>query len=241
MRRVKSLHPHFTAGALFCISACSAAGLHEQCKQTFGRSEIAREQSTIRIDGCHQSDAPKVMPFGNHLRAHQHIHFTTVHARQLSFQRAFQFGAVGINAHDLHGVTIRPFDIHQQLGQMFFKLLRAAPHGRNVGIATCGARAGHALCEAAVVAAQSAINFVKHPKRTAMRTFTFPTAIGAMQNGGITSSVEQQHALLALGHTLLNSSHQGCRQNSFARLMVHVNTAHKRQLTCTNARRHRQS
>ena len=82
---VKSLDPHFTAGTLCRIASCSAAGLHEQCKQTFWRSEIAGEQSAIRVDGCHQSNAPKVMPFGNHLCANQHIHLTTVHPRQLGF------------------------------------------------------------------------------------------------------------------------------------------------------------
>ena len=91
---------------------------------------------------------------------------------------------------------------------MFFKLLRAAPHGGNVGIAACGAHAGHPFGETAVVAAQGAVNFVKHPKRTAMRAFTFPAAICAMQHGRIAAPVEQQHALLALGHTLLNGGHQ---------------------------------
>ena len=124
---------------------------------------------------------------------------------------------------------------------MFFKLLGAAPHGRNVGIATSWACTGHTLGKAAVVAAQGAINFVKHPKRTAMRAFTFPAAICAMQYGCITPSVEQQHALLALGHTLLNGGHQGRRQNSFARLVVHVYAAHEGQLTCPNARGHGQA
>ena len=85
VRRVKSLHPHFTAGALFCIAPRSAAGLHQQCKQALGRSEIAREQSTIWVDGGHQCDAPKVMPFGNHLSAHQDIDFAAVHTCQLRF------------------------------------------------------------------------------------------------------------------------------------------------------------
>ena len=93
---------------------------------------------------------------------------------------------------------------------MFFELFCASPHGRNVDIAASGASAGHTLREAAVVAAQGAIYFVKHPKRTAMRAFTFPVAIWAVQHGGITAPVEQQHALLTLCHPFLNGSHQGC-------------------------------
>ena len=82
---MESLHPHFTAGTLCSITTCAPSRLHEQGKQALWRPEVAREQSTVWIDRGYQSDAPKVVPFGNHLRAHQHIHFAAVHTGQLSF------------------------------------------------------------------------------------------------------------------------------------------------------------
>ena len=55
------------------------------------------------------------MTLRNHLRPHQHIHFAAVNACQLRFERALQLGAVGINAHDAHGLAIGPLHIDQQL------------------------------------------------------------------------------------------------------------------------------
>ena len=124
---------------------------------------------------------------------------------------------------------------------MLFKLLGAAAHRRNVSVATSGAGTRDTLRKTAMVTPQGAVNFVKHSKGTAMRAFTFPTAICAMQDWCIASAIEQQHALLTFGNPRLNGGNQRCRQHCFARLMVHVNAPHKRQLTRTNSRRHLQT
>ena len=112
---------------------------------------------------------------------------------------------------------------------MFFQLFGTAPHGGNVGIATSRAGAWHALGHAAMVTSQGAVNFVKHAVGTAMCTFAFPIAISAVQHRCITAPVQQQHALLTLGHALLNGRDQRRRQHGFARLVVHVHAPDKWQ------------
>ena len=85
----------------------------------------------------------------------------------------------------------------QQFAQVFFELLGAPANGRDVGVAAFGAGAWHPLGQAAVVAAQRAVDLVEHAESAAMFALAFPAAVGAMQHRGIAAPVEQQHALLA--------------------------------------------
>ena len=87
VRWVKGLHPHFAGGTLRGIASCAATGLHQQRKQTLGCSEVTREQGAVWVDGRYQCNAPEIVPLGNHLSAHQHIHFAAVNTRKLCFQR----------------------------------------------------------------------------------------------------------------------------------------------------------
>ena len=60
---------------------------------------------------------------------------------------------------------------------MLFELFGAPPQGLDVCIAAGGTCPRHRLGKAAVVATQSPVKFVKHPKCAAMRTLAFPVAI----------------------------------------------------------------
>ena len=80
-----------------------------------------------------------------------------------------------------------------------------------------------------MVAAQGAVDFVENTKRTAVPAFAFPATVGAVQHRRVAAAVEQQHALLALGHARLDGLHQRGRQHRAAGLVVHVHPPHHRQ------------
>ena len=164
-----------------------------------------------------------------------------MHLGQLALELAFQTRAVGINAGNGERAAIGATHIGQQLSQVFFQLLCAAPQRADVDIATTWASTRHGLCETAMVATQSAVEFMKHAVRAAMRAFAFPTAIHAMQHRCVATAVEQHQRLFAARHTLAHGVEQGRRKNSFVGLAVHVHTPHQRQSTLTDARGHVQA
>ena len=189
--RVKALHPHLAVRALRRIAPGPAAGLHQQTKQALRRPEVAGKQRAVGVDRGHQRDVPEVMALGNHLRAHQHIDLAGMHAGQLRLERALEPRGVSVNARNHQRAAVRPCDALQQLGQVFFEPLGAAAHRGDVHIAARRAGARHALGEAAVMAAQRAVYFVKHPVRAAMRAFAFPAAVVAGQHGCVAAPVQK--------------------------------------------------
>ena len=233
-----SLYPHFTAGALYGIASGTACGLHEQGKQTLGGSEITGKKSGVGVHRRDQGDASKVVPFGNHLRAHQNIDFARMDRGQLAFECALEPRGVGVDAGNTNRTAIGPSDVRQQFGQVFLELLGATANRCNVKVAALRACAWHAFGEAAVVAAQGAVDFVEHAECTAMFAVAFPAAIGAMQHRCITTPIEQQHALFTTLYPRLQCRQQGGRQHGASRLLAHVHAAHLGQQTRANSGRH---
>jgi len=62
-----------------------------------------------------------------------------------------------------------------------------------------------------------------------MRTFTLPVAVGAVQDRGVTATVQKHQTLLATRHPLGNRRQQGRGNHASFRLMVHVDPAHQWQ------------
>jgi len=120
---VKGLQPHFAVTAVAGIAPGPSGGLHQQTEQTFGGAKVAGKQCVVRVESRHQRDVAKVMAFGNHLRAHQHIHLTRVYLGQLRLQRALDAGGVGVDAHDVHRPSVGPWAVGQQRRQQFFESL----------------------------------------------------------------------------------------------------------------------
>jgi 5-methyltetrahydrofolate--homocysteine methyltransferase len=89
-----------------------------------------------------------------------------------------------------------------------FEPLGAASHRRDVEVAAVGAGARHALGEAAVVAAQRAVELVKHAPGAAMGAGAFPAAVAAMQHRGIAAAIEKHQALLTARNPLLDGVDQ---------------------------------
>ena len=241
VRGVEALHPHLAAFAVGGVAPGPAAGLHQQGEQALGRAEVAGEQGAVRVHRRHQGDVAEVVALGDHLGAYQHVHLAGMHLGQLGFQRALEAGAVGVDAHHLHGPAVGPPGAGQQLGQMLLQPLGAAPDGLDVHIAAGGAGAGHGLGEAAVVAAQAAVHLVEHAKGAAMRAFALPVAVAAAQHRGVAAAVQQHHALFATRHPLLDGGQQRRRENGAARLLVHVHPAHPGQAAGADAAGHLQA
>ena len=109
---------------------------------------------------------------------------------------------------------------------MLFQLFGASANRGDVGITAIWARPGYTFGQAAVVATQGAVNFVKHPKRAAVFALAFPAAVGTVQHRGITATVQQQHALFAAFNPFLQSGQQGGREHGAAGLLAHVHPAH---------------
>ena len=157
-----------------------------------------------------------------------------MNARQLRFKFALEPGTVGVYAGDAYRLAcwplrtdrMGPAHIRQQFSQMFFEPLGAAAHGCNIRIAASRASARHALCVATMMAAQGSIDLVKNPVGAAMRTFTFPVAVSAVQDRRVTATVQKHQTLLATRHPLCNRLQQRRGNHAFFWLMVHVDPAH---------------
>ena len=59
--------------------------------QPLGRPKVAAEQGAVGVKCRHKCDASKIVPLGQHLRAHQNICRAAVRLRQLLFQTAGAF------------------------------------------------------------------------------------------------------------------------------------------------------
>src|SRR5690606_33668525 len=101
-----------------------------------------------------------------------------------------------------------------------------------------GAGAGYALCEAAVVAAQRAVDLVKDPEGAAVGALAFPGAGVAGQHRGVAAPVEQYQALFATRHALLHRRQQRRRERGALGLVVHVHHAQAGQAAAADAPRH---
>jgi hypothetical protein len=110
---VMGLHPHLAGGTLGCFATCASGRLHQEAEQALWCPKVAGKQGTVWVDGRHQGDIAEIMPFGNHLRADQHIHLARMHLRQLLLQSAFELGGVGVDARDTHGCAVGAFDVRE--------------------------------------------------------------------------------------------------------------------------------
>ena len=93
-------------------------------------------------------------------------------------------------------------------GQLFFEPLGAAADRRDVEVAAFGAGARHALGEAAVVAAQAAVELVEDAPGAAVRAAALPTAVAAVQHRRVAAAVQEDEALLAGVDALLQRREQ---------------------------------
>ena len=82
----RGLHPHLACVAVGAAAARAPRCLHQQRKQTFWSTKIARKQGAIGVDCGDQGNASKVMAFGHHLGTDKHVNFSIVHQRKLSRQ-----------------------------------------------------------------------------------------------------------------------------------------------------------
>ena len=92
---VFGLHQHF-AGA---FGAAGAAGnLHDGLCQAFRGPKVGTEQALVGVQYHHQRHARKVMPLGDHLRAHQDACRATHHRLHDGFQLSAGAGGIAIQA-----------------------------------------------------------------------------------------------------------------------------------------------
>ena len=241
MRGKARLHPQLAGAADGGIAPGPAAGLQQQAEQPLRRTEITAEQGSIRVERRHQRDAAEIMALGNHLRAHQHIHIAAVHARQLLLQAAGVARGVGIDACNHQRLAIGTREGAQFMRQGFFQLLGALAQRLHIQIAAGRAGAWHAFGKAAVVAAQGTVDLVEHAVGTAVRTFAFPAAIGAMQHGSVAAPVQQHHALFPACGPLGHGLQQLGAEHATAVLVVHVDQSYARQWRSADAGRHGQT
>ncbi len=79
-----------------------------------------------------------------------------------------------------------------------------------------GQARGHALGEAAVVAAQRAVDLVEDPEGAAVRAFALPAAVAAGQHRRVAAPVQEHHALFAARDPLADGVEQRARQHGLA-------------------------
>ena len=148
------------------------------------------------------------MPLGDHLRANQHIHVAGMNAGQLRRQRAFEPRAVGVHAHDACGLAVGLARMVQQVRKLLLDHLGPAADRHDVHVAAGRAGPRHRFGEAAVVAAQAAVDLVEHPIGAAVRALAFPAAVMAGQHRRIAATVQKNQRLLAALYALCNGIEQ---------------------------------
>ena len=113
---IEGLHQH--SPALFA-AAGSPGHLHQQLERPLGGTEVGQVQGRVGVDHAHQCDVGKIEPLGDHLRAHQDLHFTVAEGGQCPLVAAVL----------LHGVGVHPqAAILGESGPYFvFEFLRSQP------------------------------------------------------------------------------------------------------------------
>ncbi|MNZ88054.1 hypothetical protein D3C78_1069360 [compost metagenome] len=119
--------------------------LHDQLGHALAGAEVTREQPTIGIEDRHQGHPGEVMPFGEHLRAHQNAWLTFLDGREQLVHRVFARRAVAVDPQ--HRV------VREQYPQAFFGALGAGAHRPQIDRAAFRAIARSPFYIAAVVAA----------------------------------------------------------------------------------------
>ena len=241
MLRMPGLHPHLARGGLLRVAPGPARRLHQQAEEALGRAEVAGKQRGIGIHGRHQRDAPEVVALGHHLRAHQHVDLARMHLRELLLQRALQPRAVGVHAGDARRRAVRPARVGQQFGQLFLQPLGAAPERRDVDVAALRAGARHAFGEAAVVAAQGAVDLVEHAVGAAVAALAAPVAGAAGEHRRVAAAVEEDQRLLAARDAFPDGRQQRRREQAALGLVVHVHQPHRGQAAGAHAGGHFQA
>ena len=97
----------------------------------------------------------------------------------------------------------------QRRGNLLLQPLGAAPDRRDVEVAALRAGARHPLGEAAVMAAQGAVELVEDPPGAAVRAAAAPAAVVALQHRRIATPIEEQQALLAARDALAHRGRAG--------------------------------
>jgi hypothetical protein len=103
--------------------------------------------------------------------------------------------AVGVDAGDPR--------LGKQRRELLLEPFGAAADRRDVGVAAIGAGARHRRGQAAVMAAQRPVLLVEDAPRAAMRAAAQPAAFAALQHRRIAAPVEEDEALLAARHALV--------------------------------------
>src|SRR5438067_7856635 len=146
-----------------------------------------------------------------------------MHRAQLRFEGALVAGGIRIDARDAHRAAVGPA---QQPGELLLEPLGAAADRRDVEVAAVRTSARNALGEAAMVAAQAAVELVKNAPRAAMRAAAFPAAVATVQHRRVATAVEEDETLLAALDALLQRGDERRRErrgHAFAlRQLVHV-------------------
>jgi hypothetical protein len=74
-----------------------ASDLHDHLGHALGRAEICTVQPLVQVQDTHQSNAGKVVPFGQHLGTEQEWDLPALGRAEQALQLAFAAGAVAVD------------------------------------------------------------------------------------------------------------------------------------------------
>jgi len=181
------------------FGAAGAAGdLHQLREETLGRAPVGGKQGGIGSNGADQGELGEIVPFGEHLGADQNVGVAAVNPRHQHFPLLAAARHITIDAQHA--------SLGKVLGEHRFQALRAAPEGAQVLVATGRAAFRQARFEAAVMAAQAAVDQMQHQIGGAAMAVRGPAASGTGQHRCVAPAIEEEQALLAARQALLDGA-----------------------------------
>ena len=214
----------------------TARHLRQQLESAFGSAKVRQSQNRIGREHPHQRHSLKVVPFGDHLRAHQDVQLAPHEPPQNSLRLTSPGGGVAVQPRHPCGRESTPHHL--------FYLLRPLADVVEMLAPALLATVRNTARIPAVVAEQPAPPAVERQRNAAIGALHCGTALTAQQKVSVAAPVSQQQHLPAGGQRFFNSFHQGARKQfrlpGFLKLGPHVHQSHCRQRAISHPARHRQ-
>ena len=182
--------------ALALAATGTASHLRHKLKSALRGAKIGRVQQIIGIQNTYNADATKVETLGYHLRADKDIGLTTLESPDYAVISTLRGGGIAVEA--CH--TSR----REECGDSLLDLLRTEAHRLDIHRITLRTGTRNGGCITAVVTLHTVGRAVHRERHVTMRTAQSPTTRTTLHKGRKTSTILEQHSLLATLQSLAN-------------------------------------
>ena len=194
------------------LSPCPSADLRHHHKGMFVGPEVRIVEHRVGIEDTHHADTVEVESLGDHLGADKEIGAPSGEIVDQSLVGST--GAGGVKIHT--GNT----GLRKDIAHLIFNLLRAKAPCHQLCTAASRALRGHLIGIAAVVARQLVKTAMIGQRHVTVLTTGHPSALLALQHGGIATTVLEEDDLLAMLQGLTRLDEQKRRERTVHHLTM---------------------